>query len=102
SSTGTSADRQKTQSNLLFSEIKSGQVTVKWARQVRVTSYWIRYSRSKSMENAETVTVSGSSAKAAITGLKKKTYYIKVRSVKTIGGTTYYSQWSEVKKIKIK
>ena len=38
-----------------------------------------------------------------ITGLKsKKKYYVKLRPYKKQGKKTYYGEWSEVKKVKIK
>ena len=43
------------------------------------------------------------SAAYLITGLKKgKTYYVKVRTYKTVKGKKYYSGWSKVKTVKVK
>ena len=33
---------------------------------------------------------------------RRKTYYVKVRSYKTISGKRYYGSWSKVKTVKIK
>lgn len=33
---------------------------------------------------------------------KKKTYYVRIRTYKKVSGKTYYSEWSSVKKVKIK
>ena len=38
-----------------------------------------------------------------LTGLKRgKTYYVRIRAWKKVGGTTYYSAWSGVKSAKVK
>lgn len=52
-------------------------------------------------EKWRTKNVSGTSA--MIKNLKsKKTYSIRVRGYKAIDGITYYSQWSSIKKVKVK
>ncbi|MFR8616964.1 MAG: fibronectin type III domain-containing protein [Anaerostipes hadrus] len=33
---------------------------------------------------------------------KKKTYYVRIRTYKKVSGKTYYSEWSSMKKVKIK
>lgn len=82
---------------------KGGRLIVTWAKQSGVSGYQIRYSRTKNMKNAVTVTVSGKKARAVLRGLKKKkVYYCRIRAVRTAGGTRYTSSWSAVKKIKIK
>ncbi len=78
---------------------------VKWSKfKADRSGVQISYSTKKSMKNAKTVTVKGSSSKAkTVKKLKKKTkYYVKVRSYKTVGGKTYYSSWSKVKTVKTK
>lgn len=82
---------------------KGGRLIVSWAKQSGVSRYEIRYSRTKNMKNAVTVTASGKAARKVIRGLKKKKiYYCKVRAVKKAGGTQYRSAWSAVKKIRLK
>ena len=79
--------------------------TVKWKKQSTQTSgYQIRYSTSKSMKNAKTVTVSGNKKTSKkITKLKKrKSYYVQVRTYKTVNGKKYASSWSSKKKVKTK
>ncbi|MBO5994775.1 MAG: fibronectin type III domain-containing protein, partial [Firmicutes bacterium] len=55
-------------------------------------------------KNKKSVKVAGySKVSKKITGLKAKTtYYVRVRTYKKIGRTTYYSPWSAVKNIKTK
>ena len=84
--------------------------TVKWSSVTKplgtlyVDGYQIQYSRSKSFKNASSVKVSGyASSSKKIKKLKsKKTYYVRIRSYAKLGGKTYYSGWSKVKKVKTK
>ncbi len=82
--------------------------TVKWKKQsskmakTRITGYQYRYSTSSKMTNAVIKTVKGySKTSAKKTGLKaKKTYYVQVRTYKTVKGVKYYSDWSKTKSVK--
>lgn len=80
----------------------SGKLKVTYAKQTNITAYQITYSTDKDFK---TNVASKSSAKLTktITGLKQgKTYYVKVRTYKTVNDVRYYSGYSEVKKVKIK
>lgn len=74
--------------------------TVYWKKQSSQTSaYQIRYSLYKSMAKAKTITTTKTYKK--VTKLKsKKTYYVQVRTYKTVGGKRYYSSWSSRKYVK--
>ena len=54
------------------------------------------------MKSAKTVTVKG--AKKTTKTIKKlknkKTYYVQVRTYKSVDGKRYYSKWSKAKKVK--
>ncbi len=64
--------------------------------------YQICYSTDKSMKkNAKTVKAAASKSKVTLKSLKKKTYYVKVRSFNKVGGKTYYGAWSKSIKKKI-
>ena len=85
--------------------------TVKWKKQsakmatTRITGYQIQYSTSKMFSsNVKSKMVSGySNTSKKITGLSaKKTYYVRVRTYKTVNGTKYYSGWSAIKSVKTK
>lgn len=84
--------------------------TVKWKKQSekmstsRITGYQMQYSTGKKFTNPKTVTISGySNTSKKITKLSaKKTYYVRVRTYKTINGTKYYSGWSATKSVKTK
>lgn len=84
-------------------------ITVKWKKQStkmsksRITGYQIQLAtNSKFTKNKKTVTVSGySKVSKKITGLKaKKTYYVRIRTYKTVNGKKYYSSWSKSKNAK--
>lgn len=54
------------------------------------------YKKIKTIKKAKTVTFTKSGLK------KKKTYYFKVRTYRTVNGVTYYGNYSNVKQVKIK
>lgn len=82
--------------------------TVKWKKQrTQTTGYQIRYSTNKSMKKAKTITVKGNKKTSKkIKKLKaKKTYYVQVRTYKTVKGKKYALPWyagTAVKKVKTK
>ena len=73
-------------------------------KSTQVTGYQIQYSTSKSFKSYKTKTVSSyKTTKTTLTGLKAKTtYYVRVRTYKTVNGTKYYSGWSTYKYMKTK
>lgn len=81
----------------------SKKMTVQWKRSKSVTGYQIRYATDSSFKGAKTVTVKkNSTLKTTITKLTKgKTYYVQIRTYKTVSGKNYYSEWSNAKKVKI-
>ncbi|MCD8151110.1 MAG: leucine-rich repeat protein [Clostridiales bacterium] len=82
----------------------SKKMTVKWSKKSGITGYQIQYSTSSSFSSGnKTVTVSGASSTSKVISslTKKKTYYVRVRTYKTVSGTKYYSAWSSTKKVKI-
>ena len=79
--------------------------TVKWKkRTTQVTGYQIQYATNKKFNSAKKVTVTSNKTDSKkITGLKaKKTYYVRIRTYKTVNGTKYYSGWSSYKTVKTK
>lgn len=78
--------------------------TAKWVRQTTQTSgYQIRYSLYSNMKKAKIVTVKGNkiTSKKITKGIKsKKTYYVQIRTYKTISGEIYPSSWSSKTKVK--
>ncbi len=79
--------------------------TVKWKKQAKQTSgYQIQYGLKKNFSKAKTVKVTRpSTVSKKIKKLKSnKTYYVRVRTYKTVSGKTYYSAWSKAKKVRTK
>lgn len=78
---------------------KSLKISIKKASSV--TGYQIEYSTSKSFKSSKKKTTTKTSC--TIKSLKaKKTYYVRVRSYKKVGGKTFYSAWSGIKSKKTK
>ncbi len=85
--------------------------TVKWKKQAEkmsksyITGYQIQYATDKEFtKNKKTLTVKGYSITGKkITGLKSNTtYYVRIRTYKTVSDTNYYSSWSGAKTVKTK
>lgn len=81
---------------------KSFKATWKKSSKTWTTGYQVQYSTSKKFKKAKTTTVkSYKKTKATVKKLKKKkTYYVHMRTYKTVKGKKYYSGWSKVKKVK--
>ena len=79
---------------------------VKWAAQkTQTTGYQILYSTDKTFKSGnKTVTVpkNTTTSKKIINLKAKTTYYVRVRTYKTVGGKKYYSAWSKAKAVKTK
>ena len=73
-------------------------------KSTQVTGYQIQYSTSKTFKSVKTVNISSyKTTSTTIKSLKAKTtYYVRVRTYKTVSGTKYYSGWSTVKYAKTK
>lgn len=86
--------------------------TVKWNRNSAVNGYDIEYSNLKSFSNVATAkekdaltirytrnTVTSRTFTGLVSG---RTYYVRVRTYKTVSGKKFYSKWSAVKTVKVK
>ena len=79
-------------------------ITAKWKKDKTITGYQFYMSTNKSFKTG-TLTREYKSNKTQfkIFGWKsKKTYYLKMRSYKKVGGKKIYSDWSSVRKVKVK
>lgn len=90
-----------------ISKLTAGKKSIKvtWAKQASCTpGYQIQYSTSKKFTSAKTIKVAKNTTTSyTITKLTKgKTYYVRIRTYKTVGGKTYYSGWSTIKYTKAK
>ena len=80
------------------------QLTVTWKKGKNITGYQVQYSLKKSFSAAKTVTIKkAATVKAVLKKLKTgKTWYVRVRTYKTVKGKKYYSAWSKAKGAKVK
>ena len=87
-------------------KLKAGtkRITATWKKVSGATGYQIEYGLKKDFKGAKKVTVKkGKTVKATLKKLKaKKTYYVRIRSYKTVKKVNYYSKWSKVVKCKAK
>lgn len=83
---------------------KGKKLKAYWKKNTKVTGYQIQYSTSSKFKSAKTVTVKGckNTSKNIYQLAKKKKYYVRVRTYKTVSKVNYYSGWSNVKSITIK
>ena len=82
---------------------KTRQLKATYSKVSGVTGYQVTYSTSSKFTKAATKSVNVKGTSKVISKLTKgKTYYVKVRTYKTVGKTKYYSGYSAVKKITVK
>ena len=81
----------------------SRKITLKWGRNTKASGYVIQLSQKSGFSGAKTAKLAGSASTAKGFGslTKGKTYYVRVRSYKTVSGKTYYSAWSASRKVKV-
>ena len=89
------------------SKLTAGKKSIKVnisKKSTQVTGYEIQYSTNKNFKSAKTKNVSSyKTTSVNLTKLSsKKTYYVRVRTYKTVGKTKYYSGWSTYKYTKTK
>lgn len=83
----------------------SRQVTVRWKKVTKASGYQIQYSKKKNFSSpAKTLPIKGGGKVAgklsSLTG--GKTYFVRVRAYRVVGGKTYYAAWSAAKRVKVK
>lgn len=103
---GNAAPQKVTVKKVNISSIKNtgkGKIKVKWLLKEPCSGSQVQYALNKNFTSGKRTKNAGSTAESlTITGLKKgKTYYVRVRTYKTVGGRKYYGAWSTVKKVKI-
>jgi fibronectin type 3 domain-containing protein len=88
---------------LVTTKVASKKVTLSWRKCSGASGYVVYMSQSKKGTYKKLATVaSGSKTAYTKTGLKKGTYYFKVRSYKKYNGKIYYSAYSTVRKVVVK
>lgn len=90
-----------------ISKAKAGKksFTVKWKKQkTQTTGYEIRYSTNKKMKKATVIkNIKAKKTSQKVSKLKaKKTYYVQIRTYKTVKGKKYVSEWSKSKSVRTK
>ena len=82
---------------------KSQKLKAYWKKNSSVSGYQLQYGTSKQFTNCKTVTLKSANCTGAVrTKLRKgKTYYVRIRTYKKVGGKTYYSAWSKTRQVKI-
>ncbi len=106
--TNTDAGKASPKSTSIKGKIKakSRGFLVKWNRQTDITGYQIQYSTNKKFRKKGTkikTVTKPSATKLTVKKLKpQKKYYIRIRTYKTVNGTSYYSGWSKKKSVKTK
>lgn len=90
--------------NLLNGSKGSRSLIVTWSKNKKATGYQLQWATSKKFKNAKKLNVNQkTSVIAFLNGLQaNKTYYVRVRSYKKVGGKIYYAPWSKVKKETVK
>ncbi len=81
------------------------QLTVKWKKGSNITGYEIEYSTDKKFKkdvNKLTISKAGTTQTVLKKLTAKKTYYVRIRTYKTVGGVKFWSAWSSVMNKKIK
>ena len=83
----------------VLSSLDSGNIRVGLTPLPGVTGYEITYATNKAFTSDKKV-VTCTSAENTINGLVNgKTYYVKARAYKTVGGIKYYSAYSDIKSV---
>ena len=89
-----------------FTKLTGGnkRITLKWKQPKNIKGYQLQYSLKKDFSAEKTVTIKkAKTVSRTIKGLKAgKTYYVRIRTYKTVGKQTYYSAWSKAKAVKTK
>lgn len=83
----------------------SRSFTARWSRKTsQVTGYQLQYSTKSSFASPKTVTISkySTTSKTVSRLTKGRTYYVRIRTYKTVGSTRYYSGWSRALKVRAK
>lgn len=82
---------------------KAKGFVAKWKKVSGITGYQLQYSTKSTFSSKKTVTISkASTTLKTVKGLTApKTYYVRIRTYKTVNGKIYYSSWSKKVKVKI-
>jgi hypothetical protein len=89
-----------------ISKLSKGKGSVKatWKKAAGVSGYQIQFATNKKFtQNKKSFKLGSSATSKNATKLKRRrTYYVRIRSYKTVNGKTEYSKWSAIKSITTK
>ena len=83
----------------------SGKKTmlITWKKDKTISGYQVMLSTKKNFKKPEiSKYIKAKLTKKKITGLKSKTWYVRIRSYKKVQGKKLYGTWSKAKRVKIK
>lgn len=90
--------------SVTVSKKKKRQLTIKWKKDSKASGYKVVYASNKNF--TKNVTIVGKSVSKTSLTLKKlkkgRTYYVKVRSYKTVNGKRIYGAYSTVRKATVR
>lgn len=80
------------------------KIKILWSKNSTVSGYQIYLSKKKDFsKDTKQNTYSMKKTSVIVDGWKSKTtYYVKIRSYKTVGKTKYYGAWSTIRSVKVK
>lgn len=77
--------------------------TVSWAKDKNASYYQVQYATDKAFtKGVKVVKVNKKKTSYTVKKLKKRTYYVRVRAVKTVKKKNYTGEWSAKKAVKVK
>ncbi len=80
------------------------KITVRWKKNAKANGYQIQYNtNSKFASGNKTVNITRASTVSRVIGgiAKGKTYYVRIRTYKTVGNSKWWSAWSPARSVKI-
>ena len=83
-------------------KLKKNQAKLTWKKVKNATGYEVYQSMKKNSGYKKVKTITKNKTVTYKAGKLKKTYYFKIRTYRKAGGTTYYGNYSNVKKMKVK
>ena len=88
---------------VVVKKVKNTKYKVIWNKEKYATVYQVQYSTRKDFKNAKTIKVSNKYNYKILPKLShKKTYYVRVRAVRTIKNNSNIGTWSSIKKVIVK
>ena len=77
-------------------------LVVKWKKDKAATKYELQLCLKKDFKKKKSKKYGKKVSTQKIKNLKSKTWYVRIRALKKVGGKTYYGVWSRVKSVKVR